>query len=76
MSATDVYTAADLGITGPHLVVNDLDGRALIVHEVLKFKRLWTGGTGLSFTYLAPGVNEPITCRVPLDRAYIAGGAS
>ncbi len=76
MSATDVYTAADLGITGPHLVASDLDCRDLIVHEILEYKALWTSGTGVRFTYLAPGVLEPIACGVPLTRLRIEGVTS
>lgn len=76
MSRLDVYTAADLGIAGPHLVARDLDDRNLIVHEIIEYKALWTGLTGVRFTYRAPGVADPISCGTPLDRLRIEGLAS
>jgi hypothetical protein len=73
------YTAADLGITGPHLIAHTLDGDRPIVDEVLGYvvdrcnvtarTKEWTA----VFTYRAPGVDEPITGRVPVRRLTVAG---
>lgn len=73
------YTAADLGITGPHLIAHTLDGDRLIVEEVLGYvvdrcnvttrTKEWTA----VHTYRAPGSVEPITGRVPVRRLRVAG---
>jgi hypothetical protein len=73
------YTAADLGITGPHLIAHTLDGDRLIVDEVLGYVVDWCNVStrehhrSAVFTYRAPGVDEPITGRVPVRRLTVAG---
>ena len=71
------FTARDLGITGPHLVYQTIDGDYWIVDEVLGYQVEWCSvqrGTKhwtATFTCRLPGAADFSTWGATLDRLVV-----